>query len=91
VEEVQLPVDEERLQTAHAEALAAAAARFERERFGSDVSGLRQALESAIEREHRWARMGARSGWCGAGMGRQQMTPHIPGCVLLRPRSRPAA
>lgn len=49
-----LPVEEGALAGAHAAAKAAAMARFERERFGSQVAALRQALEAAIEREYRW-------------------------------------
>ncbi|KAI3428317.1 hypothetical protein D9Q98_006697 [Chlorella vulgaris] len=52
VEAIQLPVEEGRLQQVHAGARAAAAAKFERERFGSEVSGLRAALDTAIAREH---------------------------------------
>ncbi|EFN50520.1 hypothetical protein CHLNCDRAFT_139218, partial [Chlorella variabilis] len=52
VEAEKLPVEEGRLEQVHAAAAAAAAAKFERERFGSEVGALREVLESAIAREH---------------------------------------
>ena len=56
LEELALPVDAGQLEQAHAAAQAAAAAKFERERFGSQVAGLREALEAALQREYRWGR-----------------------------------
>ena len=47
-------MDAGQLEQAHAAAQAAAAAKFERERFGSQVAGLREALEAALQREYRW-------------------------------------
>lgn len=54
LERQRLPVEEAALGAAHAAARAAALAKFERERFGSQVGPLRAALEAAIEREYRW-------------------------------------
>lgn len=53
LEELRLPVDERALEQAHEAARAAAAAKFERERFGGEVGTLREALAAAIEREYR--------------------------------------
>lgn len=59
LEELALPVEAPTLQRAHGAAKAAAMAKFEREKFGSQVAPLRETLEAAIEREFRWGR-GAR-------------------------------
>ena len=53
LEQQALPVEEAALAQAHASARAAALAKFERERFGSNLEALRAALEAAVEREYR--------------------------------------
>lgn len=92
-------MEEAALRAAHARARGAAAAKFERERFGSEVGPLREALGAAIDREFRCApraracvsaRASAPPGWPQAGRRARKPAATCTPALLptaARPRS----
>ena len=73
-------MEQGQLDAAHRAALGEAQARFERERFGSQVTDLRASLLAAIEREH-----GCDGGavLCWGGEGGERVVGRVAGWSLV--------